>query len=136
VASAQTKASNDQLAAATELLLAMQLDKTTGPAIENTVDMQIKANPSMARNRKVMLEFLTKHMGWEAIKDEIAQIYAEEFTLQEMKEITAFYRTPNGRRWAERFPQLMLRGGEMGMRRVQAHLPELQALLAKEPNPE
>jgi hypothetical protein len=69
VASAQTKASSDQLAAATELLLAMQLDKTTGPAIENTVDMQIKANPSMARNRKVMLEFLTKHMGWEAIKD-------------------------------------------------------------------
>jgi hypothetical protein len=130
-APAAAKVSGEQMAAATEMLLAMQFDKTIGPTIESVLDMQIRAQPSNAPYRKVMLEFLNKYMGWESIKDSLATAYAEEFTVAELKELTAFYKTPIGQKAALRLPKLAAKGGEIGMKMVQAHLPELQEMISK-----
>lgn len=41
--------------------------------------------------------------------NEIARIYAENFTEDELKEITAFYRSPTGRKLTETTPQILER---------------------------
>jgi uncharacterized protein len=96
------------------------------------VDMQIKANAQIAPFRQVMLDFFAKYMSWDAMKDDMAKIYVEEFTLQELKDLTAFYKTPTGQKAALRVPQLMNKGADLGMRRVQDHMPELQKAVQDE----
>ena len=118
--------------AAIELLESMQLEITFEKTIESAVDLQVKQNPSIAPYRKVMLEFFSKYMSWESLKDEMAQIYVDAFTIQELKELTAFYKTPVGKKAALLMPQLMTKGGELGMKRVQEHMPELQLMIAEE----
>lgn len=132
VGAQEAEISEEHLVAAHELLRAMLVDKTLGESIEKMVDVQIQQNPSIAPFRKVMLEFFSKYMSWESLKDDMAEIYAEEFSIQELKELTAFYRTPTGRKAALLLPQLMSKGAELGMRRVQEHMPELQQMIAKE----
>ena len=40
-----------------------------------------------------------------------------------------FYKTPVGKKTLNELPALMQQGAEIGMARVQAHMPELQAML-------
>jgi len=132
-APAQEKTDADKhLAAAHELLVTMHLDKTFGESLEKMVDLQIKQNPKIAPFRKVMLEFFQKYMSWEGLKDDMAKIYVDEFTLEELNDLITFYKTPTGQKAALRLPQLMTKGGELGMRRVQDHIAELQQMIAEE----
>ena len=118
--------------AALKLFEAMQLNITYEKSIESTVDMQIKSNPAIGPYRKVMLEFFSKYMSWNSLKDDMAQIYVEIFTIQELQELTAFYTTPVGKKAALLMPQLMTKGGELGIKRVQDNMAELQIMIAEE----
>ena len=61
----------------------------------------------------------------------MAQIYVDAFTIQELKELTAFYATPVGKKAALLMPQLVAKGGELGMKRVQDNMAELQLMIAE-----
>jgi hypothetical protein len=122
----------ERLVAAHELFKTMHYENTFTETIENMVDMQIKQNPAIEPFRKVMLEFFSKYMSWNSIKDDVAQIYAEEFSVQELKELNEFYSRPVGQKSALRMPQLMSKGSEFGMRKVQQHMPELQHMVEEE----
>jgi len=132
ITSGEKEIDKSHTAAAIELLDAMQLDITFEKTIESTVDMQVKGNPAITPYRKVMLDFFSKYMSWSSLKDEMAQIYVDAFTIQELKELTAFYKTPIGKKWALLMPQLMTKGGELGMKRVQDNMAELQMMIAEE----
>ncbi|MGD1001624.1 MAG: DUF2059 domain-containing protein [Candidatus Brocadiia bacterium] len=119
------------LAAATELFQAMQLDKTVAQTIDSVIEAQIKGNPQLAPYRSVMQDFLRKYMGWDGIKDEMAQLYMDEFTTEELRDITAFYKTPTGQKMALRLPTLTTKGAAIGQQRVQEHMGELQEMIAK-----
>jgi hypothetical protein len=131
-AAQEAKSDKAHLAAAHELFQAMQFEKTFAKTIEATVDMQVKANPMIAPYKKVMMEFFSKYMSWSSLKADMAKIYISEFTIQEIRELTAFYRTPVGTKAALRMPELMRKGGDLGMKRVQKHMPELQQMIAAE----
>ena len=128
----ETQGRQEHLAATHELLQAMHLDKTFEESMEKMIDVQLQQNPAIAPFKNVMLEFFSKYMSWESLKDDMAEIYLEEFSIQELKDLTAFYKTPTGQKAALRVPQLMSKGAELGMRRVQEHMPELQEMIAKE----
>ena len=46
-----------------------------------------------------------------------------------MRQMAAFYRTPAGIKSLQVAPKVMQEGAELGQRRVQEHLPELQQLV-------
>ena len=73
--------------------------------------------------------FLSKYMSWASMKDDMVKIYVGEFTEPELKELAAFYQTPLGRKTVQKMPALLAKGAEMGQKRVQEHLPELQAAI-------
>ena len=119
-------------AAAEELLRALGMERTLQASVDQMLDVQLKAQPKLAPLRPVMRRFFAKHLSWAGSKDDLITIYAEEFTESELAEITAFYRTPVGKKTVEKLPVLMGKGAQLGISRVQANQLELQQMIEAE----
>jgi hypothetical protein len=119
------------LQAARDVLAAAHMDQIYGKTIDQILDMQLRSSPQLADMREPMKQFFTKYMGWDALKDDMAKIYAQTFSEDELKQIAAFYRTPAGTKMIEAQPDLTREGMELGQSKVRDHLPELQEMLAK-----
>lgn len=55
--------------------------------------------------RRLLLDW-TRQPGYDSIKDYLAAMYAETFTEQELEELSAFYRTPVGRKSIKTMPKI------------------------------
>lgn len=117
---------------AEKLLDAMNTEMIMQQSMERMLDLQIKQNQSIAPLRGVMLKFLEKHMSYKSIKQDLIDIYAAEFNGTELSEMRKFYETPTGKKAIEKMPLLMSKGGEIGTRRVQENMAELQQLIKEE----
>lgn len=118
--------------AAEELLVAMKADKTLDDTIAQMLDAQVKQNPAIAKFRPAMEKFFRKYMSWDSLKDEMTALYAEEFTADELAELTRFYKSPVGQKMAEKTPKLAAKGMEIGMARVQKNQDELKRMVEEE----
>lgn len=118
--------------AAEELLIATNMKETLDRTIVQIVNMQARQNPKLAQIKHVMVKFFRKYMGYESTKHDLVQIYVEEFTESELKQITAFYRTPVGQKSVRKLPALMQKASAMNMAKVRQHMPELQAMIKQE----
>ncbi len=117
---------------AEDLLEMIDMESALEQSMSQMLDLQLQQNPMLAPYRTVMLSFFKKHMSYESIKPEVLKIYAETFTASELKEINAFYATDVGQKTIEKMPTLMAQGGEIGARRVQENIGELQSMLEAE----
>ena len=118
--------------AAEELLQITGLKESLSRTAEQLVDFQVRQNPQMAPYRSVFLEFFQKYMSYDNLKSDIVQIYVEEFSENELKDIIRFYKTPTGKKTIEKLPVLMSKGAQVGMANVKMHMPELKARLEEE----
>ncbi|TWU60097.1 hypothetical protein Poly51_03710 [Rubripirellula tenax] len=118
-------------AAIEEFLVTMRMEETTRRSIDQMLAMQIQQNPQMEMFADVMKAFLQKHLSFDKIKGEMITIYRDTFTEDEIRQLTAFYQTPVGRKAAERLPALAAASAQIGGKRVQANMAELQAAMAK-----
>ena len=121
--------SEDHLQAAEELLDQIDMHNLMATSIDGVLDAQLEQNPQLAPYKDVMRSFMQEHMGWQSLKEPFTRIYAEAFTEEELREITAFYRTETGRKAAELTPVLMSRGMELGQKIVEENTPELERRL-------
>ncbi|RSK46832.1 DUF2059 domain-containing protein [Hymenobacter rigui] len=130
---AATKAplSASQRKAAEELLAATNSEKNLTESIDRMLAVQIEQNPGMKAVEPEMRAYLNKYMSWNAMKEDMVQLYAREFSEKELKELAKFYQTSIGRKTIEKMPQLMAASMEIGQRRMQEHLPELQQAIAE-----
>lgn len=115
-----------QRKAAEELLIAMQMEQTATRALDQMVAAQLMQRPELKTVEPEMRGFLNKYMSWAALKDDMADLYAREFTEKELKDLRKFYASTTGQKFIGRQSQLMVAGMELGQRRMQEHLPELQ----------
>ncbi len=113
------------------LLEAMQVPEQLKQTLEGMVDMQMKSNPQMLPFRDVFDDFFAKYLSYEALKQGYADIYLDMFTVDELRKLTAIYRTPLGRKLASKTSELAIRGAELGQKAVLQHQAELQTALAK-----
>jgi uncharacterized protein len=116
-------------AAARALMEEMGMPTVVASSVNTMLEVQLNSDPAMRPLETVMRSFLEKYMSWSAIGDQVIAVYAEAFTEQELADLTAFYRTPTGRKMSRLLPDLTRRGGEIGQRAVQEHLPELQEMV-------
>lgn len=119
----------EHLAVAVETLEALDMQKQLDASIAMALEMQMQQNPQLRQMEGAMREFFEKYMSWEALKEDYAAIYARQFTIAELRQLAAFYRSPLGQKLAEATPALMQEGAELGQRRVQENLPELMQLV-------
>ncbi|GGG56612.1 DUF2059 domain-containing protein [Hymenobacter glacieicola] len=120
-----------QRKAAEELLAATDSEKNLSATIDRMLSAQLEQNPGMKAVEPEMRAYLTKYMSWPSMKEDMVQLYAREFTEKELRELTKFYQTPTGRKTITKMPELMAAGMEIGQKRMQEHLPELQQAIAE-----
>jgi hypothetical protein len=116
---------------ALQLLEAMRMPEQIQASLAAVVANQARQNPDLPGLPEVLREFLARYVTWDAMKNEYAEIYAAAFTEEELREMTAFYRSPTGQKLARFTPQLSRLGAELGERTMRAHSAELDQMIAR-----
>ena len=111
------------------LFALMDMDNLLSQSVDQMLAMQVQQNPAIAPYQAQMKTFLNKYMSWASMKEDMAKLYMAEFTESEVNELNKFYQTPLGKKTVQKMPALMAKGAEIGQKRVQDHLPELQAAI-------
>lgn len=112
------------------LFALMDMENLLSQSVDQMLAMQVQQNPAIAPYQAQMKAFLNKYMSWASLKDDMAKLYMEAFSESELNELNKFYQTPLGKKTMQKMPILMAKGAEIGQKRVQEHLPELQAAIA------
>jgi hypothetical protein len=115
--------------AAEAFLDATNAEKVLTASINAQLDQQIKANPGLAQFKDVMKKFFDKHISYKALKDDLIKIYVKEFKEDELKELTKFYTSPVGKKYAEKMPTLTQKGAELATKRIQDNTEELKKMI-------
>jgi hypothetical protein len=121
--------------AAESLLALMGMETLLSQSVDQMLAMQVQQNPALAPYQTQMKAFLSKYMSWASMKDDMAKIYMTEFTEAELNDLIKFYQSPLGKKTIQKMPALMAKGAEMGQKRMQEHLPELQAAIQAAASP-
>jgi uncharacterized protein len=119
--------SPEAVAAARELVLVMRASeqfKTILPLIMRQLKPAIvQGRPEVERDFDAMMPVLQEMMNAQnetiaKLVDDIAMIYARNFTVDEMRRVTAFYREPVGQKFLDKMPVItqesMSAGQEFG----------------------
>ena len=106
-----------------------QMEKKIQESVDSVVQLQIRQNPQLVQHEKNMHVFFTKYIGWNALKDELADMYMKRFTEQELTDINAFYITPVGQKVITSLPELVQQRNQLAMMRLQQNIGELQKVI-------
>lgn len=120
-----------QLKAAEDVLLASKADALFKSNMAVTLKQASANLPEDKRAKfiEVMNTFVAKYINWDMIKDQLASVYAQQFTEKELKDLAAFYRSPLGLKLNDKLPILTQKGAELGQQAVQSHQLELQQMM-------
>ncbi|WP_022822695.1 DUF2059 domain-containing protein [Hymenobacter norwichensis] len=117
--------------AAEELLVVTGGEQSTNDIMSRMLDVQMQQHPELKAVETEMRSFMNKYMSWQSIKGDMLTLYTQEFSEKELQELSKFYQTPTGRKTIQKMPQLLQAGMEIGQKRVQEHLPELQQVIGE-----
>ncbi len=85
--------------------------------------------------KNIYRDWFENDIDRKAMKEEMAKMYAEAFTAEEINELNKFYSTPIGQKFLEKSPELMRLGAQIGMEAAQKQqgklMERLQPLLGK-----
>lgn len=74
------------------------------------------------------LDMVTKELGWKNVKNDYISLYAKTFTEQELKDAIVFYKSPTGRAFVKKQPELMKESVDLNQKRLYKLIPKLQTL--------
>ena len=136
-ARAQTP-SPDAMAAAHELIVTMRavdLFKTIMPAMMQSLKPAIVQNrPQVERDYDVIVPLLLEGMNarLNEVIEQIAAVYARNFTADELREAVAFYRGPTGQKIVQKLPAITQESMAIGQRFGQTIASELRGRMIDE----
>lgn len=121
-----------ELKAAYELMDSCQFEKTMNEAIDKTIEMVKNMDPNLADKEAQLRKYYEKYMSPSVLRKDVAEMYAEVFTEQELKDLTAFYKTSTGQKTIEKLPQVMQFSMQRAQANIMEHMGELEAILSQE----
>lgn len=111
---------------AEELLVSMQVDKNL-PAIRQIlvnailtplVEGQMRIDPGEAQQLvQKISDLFAQEFTWDKLKQDYTNLYAEMFSDDELRALIAFFKTPAGKKYVERSPELARKSMEIGQRK-------------------
>jgi hypothetical protein len=122
-------ANDEAVAEAEKLLDNLGMEAILEQSITQSLDFQVQKNPELVPYVGVMKAFLAKHMSYESLKDDIVNLYSTTFSVQELKDISAFYSTETGKKTLQKLPELARISNQLGSDRVQENIEELHQML-------
>lgn len=139
--SAQVNAASGKHAANAERFLQLaQAERLTVPVYAQVQQMfaQRFAETQAPQSKQALLEryqakanaALDKAIGWDKIKPDLTDLYASQFSEQELEQLIAFYESPLGRKVLTKLPELNARSAQLTQKKLEAVVPEVNKLLA------
>ncbi|WP_420129374.1 DUF2059 domain-containing protein [Longimicrobium sp.] len=123
-AAAQPEPTPGELAAANELLEVSRSRENFIRGMEIGMEMggMGELTPEV---RAAVREVLDQHFPYEELQPDMARMYADLYTEEEIRGMIAFYRTPLGQRMIETLPELTAESQRIVQERLQAVMPVL-----------
>jgi hypothetical protein len=134
--SAQTP-SPDAMSAARSLVTTMKVPdqyKALLPAILMTLKPAlVQDRPEIERDYDAMMPMIVDAFApyYTAMLDDVATVYANNFTLSELREIEAFYRQPAGQKLLEKMPSLTQQSNQVSQDASRKAADDLRARLTE-----
>lgn len=66
----------------------------------------VDETPELAPYRDIVVDYAEEKVGWSKIRDEVVDVYAKQFTDEELDAIRSFFLSPAGKKWREVTPVL------------------------------
>jgi uncharacterized protein len=137
-ATLEEKPVDEKITLSIELLQLVHFDdtiKNMQGQISAMLEQQFESYSTCESARPVLHEFSTelteKMMGKlsdEGMKVDVAAVYADVFSVEELREINAFFKSPLGQKMIEKMPELMQKSMLITQSRMKSMMPELQSL--------
>ena len=120
---------DSHLAAATDMLQAMNIEKQMAAGTNAMADLMIQQNPTLGPYKDVLLKWAAGFMTWDKFGARLAVMYKSVYTESELREIAAFYRSPTGQKYIANMPKMLHDQAELGSMVAREHANELQAMI-------
>lgn len=75
---------------------------------------------------QITMDYVAKELSWDNLKEDYITIYAETFTEEELAGLIEFYKSPAGRKFAKKQPELMKRTMEISQRHMMEIMPKIK----------
>lgn len=126
---ADTAIKPSHLAAAVELLDLSNTEQGIRDGVRNILDAQAQQNPLLAPYRPTMEAFARKYLVWSDLKPQLARIYAQALTEDQIRAAIAFQRTPAGQAFTARQADIQRAIMQLVQAQLTAHADELQQMI-------
>jgi hypothetical protein len=97
-----------------------------------TLTQLMVSHPELKDYEEVMRTFFKRYMSVEAMRDDFATLYTTKFTELQLRQMSAFYRTPTGTLAVRELPLLVKEGASIGQKIVERHQDELTNMVMTE----
>lgn len=71
---------------------------------------------------------MENELGWEKMKDDLIDIYIKTYTEEEIRAISEFYKTPPGKKFIEKMPQLLQETMAITQKKMPAFMAKMQKI--------
>lgn len=127
-AAAQEEPTAGEEAAARELLEASRTRENMALTLQGMMERGMGEDlPPEVRD--VLKRFFQDEFRYEDMEPGLVRMYADLFTEEEIRALTAFYRSPAGQRMAELTPEIAVRSQQISMAIMEAATPRLMEML-------
>ena len=106
-----------------------QMEKKVNESIDSILQIQLSQNPQLTQREPEMRAFFERQIGWDALKDDVTQMYLRTFSEKELIAINDFYITPVGQKVITALPGLVDERNQLAMTRLQENIVELQQIM-------
>jgi hypothetical protein len=112
-----------------------RMEQKINDSVQSIAQLQLRQNPALAAKSDQLMAFLERHIGWNAVRGDLYEMYMQTFTEEELKTINDFYITPTGQKVITIVPQLVQERNRLAMQRLQENIGELQKIVAQPTTP-
>jgi len=117
--------------AAYELFKTLKIKEGIRAALDRSLEIQIKRQPLMAPYEDIYKKFFHKYTKWDDVKKELAKLYAQAFSAEEMHKLAKFYSTKLGQKSLVVLPRLTQLSMLLMQQRIAKHAEELKKAVTK-----
>lgn len=122
-------ADDGHVKAVRELFQAMDIEKTVSETLGSTAALLAAQTENPAKAKPLMEKFIHETIGFKAVESDMIKLYQATFTLAELQEITKFYKTPTGKKFAGKQSELFKEGAQIGQAKLLSRQEELQKII-------
>lgn len=117
---------DSQIETAEKLLVTMKVDEQMLGGFESMLPIVNQLADNLRLNDEETVELKNIYRDWfnndldrEGLKRQIAVVYAQTFTVDEMEDVIRFFESPTGKKLVEKSPSLTQKGAQLGMNEAQ-----------------